>query len=828
MTNDALLLRILAATSLACAAGAHAQNAPNAAAAAGSKDNAVAEADSLDEVVVTASGGGKSQLNSSVSVTSVNAELINDFHPSSESEVFRMIPGIQVAGTSGPGGNSNIAVRGLPVATGGSPFVQLQEDGLPTVLFGDIQFGNNDYWTHFDSTVERVEAVRGGSASTYASQAPGAVINYISHTGKDEGGFVQLNKGMGYDETKVDFRYGGRINDTTYYHVGGYFKNGRGPLHADYNVSDSAQLKANITKELNDGKGFIRFLFKFADTAEPNYTGSPGLASISGNNVSNIQPFPGFDGRNRSNYSIYNQTFQVVNRDGVLERVKMDGIATKATSFGNQFHYDFSDAVSLDNNMRWTKMSGSFTSPFLNVARTSTVLGSTVNGSVVTAIKYANGPKAGQAFTGTYIDNNVNVHTNMRDVGSFANDLGVSGKFDLPAGKLTARAGWFTMNQKIAMDWHVNKSTREVSGNNPAQLDLYNAAGARLTVAGQSGFNNNWGDCCARDYDLAYNDSAPYLSLDFDLGRFDIDGSVRRDTVKATGWTIQGGSEFNTNVGGVLIPTMLPNGPSEALNYSVSYNSYSLGGLFKLNDNTSFFVRTSRGGRFNGDRQTVSGKINADGSLNAAGQTAAVDVVNQFEVGVKNRGELLGGRYTAEVTLLKGDFKQSTYELTATKCPGGAGGCIIDAKYKSTGAEFYGTYTRGNFQLVGNATYSQAKKAAAGTSNFSRADGIPDLIYTIAANYDFARKATAGLTATGQTSSIDGGGLQYPAATTFGAVLKVRPIDKLEVGLQIYNLFDKFDLRGNGGVSDSSVNPQVIGGAPAVGRTVTASVKFSF
>ena len=77
-------------------------------------------------------------------MTSVSAQTIENFKPSSEAEIFRMIPGIQVAGTAGPAGNSNIAVRGLPVATGGSPFVQIQEDGLPTVLFGDIQFGNND------------------------------------------------------------------------------------------------------------------------------------------------------------------------------------------------------------------------------------------------------------------------------------------------------------------------------------------------------------------------------------------------------------------------------------------------------------------------------------------------------------------------------------------------------------------------------------------------------------------------------------------------------------------------------------------------------------
>ncbi len=814
-------LRILAATSLAVTSPAWSQGADD---AAQSDD----DLGSLEEVVVTASGRDKTQLNSAVSVTSVNADLIRDFQPSSESEIFRMIPGIQVAGTAGPGGNSNIAVRGLPVATGGSPFVQIQEDGLPTVLFGDIQFGNNDYWTHFDPTVERVEGVRGGAAGTYASQAPGAVINYISHTGRDEGGFIALNRGIGFDETRADFRYGGPISDSSYFSVGGYFKSGRGPLRAEYVVSDSMQLKGNITKEIADGKGYLRFLFKYADTQEPNYTGAPALANISGRNVSGVKPYPGFDGRDSSNYSIHNQDFLIVNRTGDLERVRMDGITTQAVSIGNQFHYEFNDSITLDNNLRWTNMSGGFASPFLNVVRTSSILGSTVNGGVVAEIRYANGPRAGQAFTDTYLDNNVNVRTNMRDVGSFANDLTLSGKFDVGGGKFTARAGWFFMDQRIAMDWHVNKSTREVSGANPAQLDLYTAAGARLTVAGQSGFNNNWGDCCARDYDLSYADNAPYIALDFDSEHFGVDASVRRDSVNSTGWAVKGGAEFDTIVDGVAIPTMLANGARENLAYTRSYSSWTLGGLWKLNPDTSLFVRGSRGGRFNSDRQTVSNKINPDGTLNQAGRTASVDFVNQYEFGVKNRGDLFGGRYTAELTLLKGDFKQSTFELSATNCPGGAGGCIIDAKYRSKGAEFFGTYAHGPFSLVLNATWSDAEKANSGSDVFGRANGIPDLIYTMSSNFDFGDRVTVGLNATGQTTSIDNSGFEYPANTIFGLNVKYRPIDKLELGLQAYNLFDEFDLRGNGGITDSTVSPTVIGGAPALGRTLTGTIRFNF
>lgn len=786
----------------------------------------------LDEIVVTASGRDRTKLESSVSVTSITADTIQNFQPTSEAEVFRMIPGIQVAGTSGPGGNSNIAVRGLPVATGGSPFVQIQEDGLPTVLFGDIQFGNNDYWTRFDATVANVEGVRGGSASTYASQAPGAVINYISHDGRTAGGYVQLNKGINFNETKIDARYGGPIGETTFAHIGGYFKRGHGPRN-DFNVSKSLQIKANLTQEFGDGDGYVRLFFKHANTQEPNYTGAPAYAELDGKKVSNIEPFDGFDGRDQSNYSSLNRRGLFYGLDGTLGSEAIDGITTKALSGGAQFHYELGENFTVDNNFRATKMDGAFASPFLNVARTSSVIGSTLslNGTpyaTVASIRYASGPKAGQVYTGAFVDNNVNVRTNIRDIGSLANDLTLAGKFDMGLGKLTARAGLFYMDQDIAMDWHVNKSLRELSGNNPAQLDLYDAAGAKLTQQGISGYNNNWGNCCARNYDLSYTNTAPYLGLDIDADAFAIDGSVRFDKVKAKGWAVSGGSEFFVNSGGVNIPAIRANGTSETLDYSRSYTSYSVGALWKASSDTSLFVRTSRGGRFNGDRQTLSGKFNADGSLNQVGRTASVDFVNQHELGLKTRGDVAGGRYSLEVTLLKGDFKQSTYELSAIRCPGGAGGCVIDANYKSHGAEFFATFNSGGLSLITNATWAKAKKRAAGATSYQRADGMPDLMCTISANYDASDLLTLGLVATGQSSTLDGGGYEYPGGILFNGNVQVRPLPNVELGVQVYNLLNRLDFRNNvSGVSYTGV-PSVIYGTPVVGRTFTGSVRVTF
>ncbi|NHN39154.1 TonB-dependent receptor [Pseudomaricurvus alcaniphilus] len=793
----------------------------------------------LEEVVVTAAAGGRNQLESSVAVTAVNSDMISKFQPSSEAEVFRMIPGIQVAGTAGPGGNSNIAVRGLPVATGGSPFVQIQEDGLPTVLFGDIQFGNNDYWTRFDPSTAKVEGIRGGTAGVYSSQSPGAIINYVSNYGEEEGGHVQLSTGLGFDENKIDFRYGGPVSDSVNYHVGGFIRNGDGPLDVAYGASNSFQIKGNLTKHFDDNKGYMRFHIKVADTEELNYTGAPGRGKFDGKSVKSVKEFSGFDGREESNYSIHHQEMTIVDKNGDFKRVNMNGISTETVAFGHELSYEFDDNLKLDNKFRWTDMSGSFAAPFFSPGLTSDVIGSTINsfGDTVDEIRYANGPNAGMVYDNPYINTDVSIFTDIRDVGSFVNDLVLTGEYTIGDGDLKVRAGYFYMDQSIAADWHPNRVYKEVSGDNPATLDLFDDAGNKLTANGVAGFNNNWGDCCARDYDLGYVNTAPYLVLDYENDLFTVDVGYRWEKVDASGWTVAGGDPFRTDVvtqdlNGdnitVGIETLIPNGTRENLDYEETYESWTVGGLWKVNDNFSVFARASEGGRFNSDRQTVSGKINADGSLNRAGQVAAVDFVNQLEIGIKNQGEIGSGLYSVELTLLKGDFTQSTFELSATNCPGGAGGCIIDAEYESQGFELLANYFWEGLSLTGNATYSDAERKLAGEGGFSRAPSIPDLTYTISAGYEVNEQFSFGVNVTGQTDTLGNDLIEYEGGETWGANASYKLTENLEFGLQVYNLLDDYDIRGAGSVRDSSISPAFISGAPTLGRTTRASIKVLF
>ena len=117
-----------------------------------------------------------------MAITSIKPKTLGQLGATTTAEVFKSIPGIHSESTGGEG-NANISVRGVPISTGGSKFLQLHEDGLPVMQFGDIMFGNADIFLRSDKTLARVEAIRGGSASTFASNSPAGIINFISKTG---------------------------------------------------------------------------------------------------------------------------------------------------------------------------------------------------------------------------------------------------------------------------------------------------------------------------------------------------------------------------------------------------------------------------------------------------------------------------------------------------------------------------------------------------------------------------------------------------------------------------------------------------------------------
>ncbi|MFK7780944.1 TonB-dependent receptor, partial [Psychroserpens sp.] len=289
------------------------------------------DSESLDQIIVTGVTNPKSRIESSVSVTTIRPDVIQQSAPRTTAEIFRTIPGIR-SESSGGEGNSNIAVRGVPVSSGGSKYVQLQEDGLPVLLFGDMSFATADIFTRFDSNISRIEAIRGGSASTLSSNSPGAIINLISKTGKTEGGSISTAFGLDYGNFRTDFEYGAPIAEGLYFHMGGFYRVGEGIRDAGYTANNGGQFKFNITKEFE--KGYVRVYAKYLNDRAIAYLPNP-IKVTGTNDDPDFENVPNFDANNETLHTPYLSQNVGLGESGELRRSNVsDGMNPISTSVG--------------------------------------------------------------------------------------------------------------------------------------------------------------------------------------------------------------------------------------------------------------------------------------------------------------------------------------------------------------------------------------------------------------------------------------------------------------------------------------------------------------
>ena len=458
---------------------------------------------------------------------------------------------------------------------------------------------------------------------------------------------------------------------------------------------------------------------------------------------------------------------------------------------------------------------------------------------------YANGPNAGRVFTGQYVSSSASVHTNMTHMDHVANELSASYNASIGTNStLDLKVGWSYYSQRIAEDWHANSSINEATGSNPAQLDLVsgpNGTGNLLAVGGQTGFNQGWN----QQFDVTFTDNAPYADLSLDIGNLNLDGSIREEFFHGSGWA-QGSTGTAVTTAqvaqtdprtGLRVITSIPqlgyDGPRENINFGENATNYSIGALYKVTPALSVFGRYSHGVRFNADRLTRSSPsyFAADGSLSAAGLANAQFPVTQYELGLKNRGDLLGGHYTVELTGFYSTYSISSQEISQTNCLAILGvntpTCIISGSYRDGGVELFTTYRNHGFNLVVSATYDNSTVSTAQGRPFNKSPNIPDLTYTGLMSYNFSNLGEVGVSVNGQTSTPGGDGNSYPGSALFGAFLRIRPVERIELGIQVYNLFDAVALQGVGSFVGGSNNTLLNAGA-AQGRSVRASVRLSF
>ena len=233
---------LAAALLLAAIAQAQAQTQP----AAGTDAAAQGDGLKLDTIVITGSTVLRSKMKQSVSVSSVGLEQVSNSVASSATEVLRAVPGLRAESTGGEG-NANLGVRGLPMSDGGGRYVQLQEDGLPILLFGDISFATADQFLRADNNLESIDVLRGGSAATLSTNSPGAIVNFLSRTGKVPGGSIGMSVGLDHRQQRVDYGVGTALGNKTYLHVGGFYRIGEGVRPTNITAENGGQIKLTGT-----------------------------------------------------------------------------------------------------------------------------------------------------------------------------------------------------------------------------------------------------------------------------------------------------------------------------------------------------------------------------------------------------------------------------------------------------------------------------------------------------------------------------------------------------------------------------------------------------
>jgi catecholate siderophore receptor len=246
-----------------------------------------AGAGGLEEVVVTGRAGVEAarKLDLSYALTTIGSEALRNDAPLGVADALSSVPGFWVE-SSGGEASANIRVRGIPQE--GFSALQLEEDGLPVQHDPGLGYLNADQIFRLDETLERVEVVRGGPGSIFASNAPGGLVNFITRRAGDTArGDLKLET-SDYGLRRIDGWFGMPIGDWRA-SVGGFYREDDGVRDPGYTPNKGGQLRVSLGRKFEEGS--IDFDIKHIDDQVIFYTGLPLTYDRSGDVVG----IPGID-----------------------------------------------------------------------------------------------------------------------------------------------------------------------------------------------------------------------------------------------------------------------------------------------------------------------------------------------------------------------------------------------------------------------------------------------------------------------------------------------------------------------------------------------------
>jgi len=213
----------------------------------------------LQTMVVTGTQTPRLNLEASVAVTTLTPTEIEAAAPRSTTEMLRYVPGFTRVESSGGEVNQNISIRGIL----GVEYVAFLEDGLPVFPTMHTFFMNADNLFRYDTNIERMEVVRGGSSPLFGSNTPGAIVNFINKSGGAVFGGTMRATGASQGLARYDLNMNGPFGDDWRFNVGGFYRYDNGVRDPGFPGIRGGQLKGNLTRLLDNG--YLRFSVKHID-----------------------------------------------------------------------------------------------------------------------------------------------------------------------------------------------------------------------------------------------------------------------------------------------------------------------------------------------------------------------------------------------------------------------------------------------------------------------------------------------------------------------------------------------------------------------------------
>lgn len=752
-----------------------------------------------DEIIVTGTaGGGINRQAAAFAITNITSDAIDKAAPNSTADLFKVIPGVSAESSGGQNG-ANIFVRGYP-SGGDAEFVTLTVQGVPFFSPPTLSFLENTQLIRIDETIDRVEAVRGGTGALFGNGQPGLTVNFVQKEGgRDFEGLVKASI-TDYGDIRGDMRLSGPLGDSTTFMVGGYYSSGNGIRDPRFTAEKGGQITGNIRHDFEKGSllVFARCLNDHGQWLLPIPVVRDG---------SKVRQFGNID--LGTGVLAGPETRLSVLPDGTRTDLA-DGRGAKLINLGTNFDYEVGEGLQL--RYRASYLNGDADTTGLvpaSTAMTADAYAASLQ-SAVGSLTYVNG---GQAVAGTQQVIRAGTWIVRKQIEDFTSDLGV----EWESGNNKFTLGGYYSDFSSNDQWNLGNIHLLTAENNARLLNLTLANGQIATNNGytQGSFFNVNAAYDGREYAFYAVDEyqiTPELRLD---------AGIRYQNYKATG-SIENNSSVDTDNNPDTLynnGTAVLNGTFRNIAYkkgawswtaSLNYDfSSSVGAYIRYNrGNTNPFFDNLRDGIFVSPR------------------------VDNFEGGVKVRTDLV----SLYATLFHTKFTGLVTTVIQSSGPvadiGGA---------RSTGIELEGQIRPvDNFTVAFSGTWLDAKYrnffAGGGTIDLSgnRVQRQPKWQWRVTPSYDieFGNDSKVSLFSTfsyvGDRFSDTANTQSLPHYFKIDAGLSFDVNKALSFAVTADNLTDKAGLTEGDPRTLGQTGGEVVNARPILGRSFRFSAAYKF